>query len=81
MPGTGPKSYPCVLCNKRTTPNDRYKIKSQHATIIEKKFLQKTTKQMKMFFAGNADISVKLNHLQRKKVNLILQVQVNHARE
>lgn len=36
---------------------------------------------MKMFFAGNADISVKLNHLQRKKVNLILQVQVNHARE
>lgn len=45
MPGTGPKSYPCVLCNKRTTPNDRYKIKSQHATIIEKKFLQKTTNE------------------------------------
>lgn len=79
MPGTGPKSYPCVLCNKRTTPNDRYKIKSQHATIIEKKFYRR--QQMKMFFAGNADISVKLNHLQRKKVNLIPQVQVNHARE
>lgn len=35
----------CSMYNKRTIPNDRYKIKSQHATIIEKKFLQKTTNE------------------------------------
>ncbi|CAC5377201.1 unnamed protein product [Mytilus coruscus] len=39
MPGSGPKYYPCVLCNKRTKPHERRSINKSVAKYLNKNFL------------------------------------------
>ncbi|XP_076080275.1 uncharacterized protein LOC143051153 [Mytilus galloprovincialis] len=39
MPGSGPKSHPCVLCNKRTKPHERRSINKSVAKYLKKNFL------------------------------------------
>ncbi|XP_056014968.1 uncharacterized protein LOC125654892 [Ostrea edulis] len=38
MPGTGPKYFPCVLCNKRTKPRERRKITKPEIRFLQKHF-------------------------------------------
>ncbi|VDI47387.1 Hypothetical predicted protein [Mytilus galloprovincialis] len=39
MPGSGPKYYRCVLCNKRTKPHERRSINKSVAKCLKKNFL------------------------------------------
>jgi hypothetical protein len=39
MPGHGPKSYPCVLCNKRTKPGERRPVNKDSRKILRKCFM------------------------------------------
>ena len=43
MPGYGPKYYSCILCNKRTKPEERRSVNKEARRILHKKFLIECT--------------------------------------
>lgn len=39
MPGSGPRQYPCILCNKRTKPCERRPVNKDLSKLLRKYFL------------------------------------------